>query len=139
VAAEYRLNERDDALVTAWPLDEDGRLPASPVRNTGAYTVDGDSDIDRIQGVAAQGETFLFAESSDTLERAPAGDRRQTADRCIKWGDGNGEDLYASPSQDVVVGINEGFLATGSTFWAVSYRQAFGLTPPPPGYPRRDC
>ena len=49
------------------------------------------------------------------------------------------EDLYASSTQDVVVGINEGFFATGSAFWAVSYRHAFGLTSPPKGYPRRDC
>jgi hypothetical protein len=139
VAGEYRLNRREDALVTVWPLDENGRLPASPVRSTGAYTIDGDSTIDRVQGVAAHGDTFLFAESSDTIERASAGARRGADDQCIKWGDGNGEDLYASPSQDVVVGINEGFLATGSTFWAVAYRQAFGFTPPPPGNPRRDC
>ena len=139
VAAEYRLDRRDDALVTVWPLDEDGRLPASPVRSTGAYAIDGNSDIDRVQGVAAHGETFLFAESHDTLERAPAGAARTPADRCVKWGDGNGEDLYASASQDVVAGINEGFFATGSAFWAVSYRQAFGLTPPPSGSPRRDC
>jgi hypothetical protein len=139
VAAEYRLDRRDDALVTVWPLDESGRLPPSPVRSTGAFTIDGDSDIDRVQGVAAHGETFLFAESHDTLERAGAGDTRKTADRCVRWGDGNGEDLYASTSQDVVAGINEGFFTTGSAFWAVSYRQAFGLTPPPSGFPRRDC
>lgn len=139
VAAEYRINTRDDALVTAWPLDEEGRLPQSPVRSLRAYTIDGDSGIDRVQGVVARGDTFLFAEASDTLERAAAGAKRQPADQCVKWGDGNGEDLYASPGQDVVVGINEGFLTTGSTFWAVNYRQAFGLTPPPPGAPRRDC
>jgi hypothetical protein len=141
VAAEYRLNNREDALVTVWPLEADGRLPdgRSPVRATSAYTIDGDSRIDRVQGVVADGDTFLFAESSDTIERAGAGARRTPADQCVKWGDGNGEDLYASPSQDMVAGINEGFLATGSTFWAVPYRQAFGFTPPPPGYPQRDC
>jgi hypothetical protein len=141
VAAEYRLNRRDDALVTTWPLDQAGRLGAakSAVRSTAAYTIDGDSEIDRVQGVAAHGDTFLFTESSDTLERARPGAQREAADRCIKWGDGNGEDLYASSTQDVVVGINEGFLATGSTFWAVPYRPAFGLTPPPPGSPGRDC
>jgi hypothetical protein len=141
VAAEYRLNNRDDAIVTLWPLEADGRLPSerSPIRVTRTYTIDGDSGIDRVQGVAADGDTFLFAEQSDTVERAGAGARRQTPDQCIEWGDGNGEDLYASPSQDIVAGINEGFLATGSAFWAVPYRQAFGFTPPPPGYPRRDC
>ena len=140
VAAEYRLNRRDDSLVTVWPLEADGRLPATrPIRSTRAYTIDGDSPIDRVQGVAAHGDTFLFAESSETLERVPVGARRQADDQCVKWGDGTGEDLYASPAQDVVVGINEGFLATGSTFWAVPYRPAFGLTPPPPGYPRQDC
>ena len=140
VAAEYRLNRRQDALVTVWPLEPDGRLPDSrPVSSIGAFTIDGDSAIDRVQGVAAHGDTFLFAESSETLERAPAGARRSPDDQCVKWGDGTGEDLYASSTQDVVVGINEGFLATGSTFWAVPYRQAFGFTPPSWDYPRRDC
>ena len=140
LAAEYRLNNRDDGLVTVWPLDPLGRLPQqASISATRAYTIDGDSGIDRVQGVVADGDTFLFAESADTIERAPAGARRQSVDQCVKWGDGNGEDLYAAPSQDIVVGINEGFLATGSTFWAVPYRQAFGLTPPPPGYPRRGC
>lgn len=139
VAAEYRLDERDDALVTVWPLDRDGRLPTSPIRSTAAYTIAGDGDIDRVQGVAADGDTFLFAESSDTLERAAPGARRSRPDRCVEWGAGNGEDLYASPSQDVVVGINEGFFTTGSAFWAVSYRQAFGLTPPPAGFPKPGC
>lgn len=140
VAVEYRLNRREDALVTVWPLEQNGQLPeARPVRSTRSFTIDGDSSIDRVQGVAAHGDTFLFTESSDTLERAPAGARRNEADQCTKWGDGNGEDLYASPAQDVVVGINEGFLATGSTFWAVPYRQAFGLTAPAWDYPRRDC
>ena len=139
VAAEYHLNPRDDALVTAWPLDEDGRLPEPPVRNNEAWSIDGDSGIDRVQGIAADGDTFLFAETTDTLERAEPDGRRTAADQCVKWGTGNGEDLYPSPSQDVVVGLNEGFLATGSAFWAVPYRQAFGRTPPPPGYPQRDC
>ncbi|HYH50598.1 MAG TPA: hypothetical protein VEG38_13715 [Acidimicrobiia bacterium] len=140
VAAEYRLDSREDALVTVWPLERDGRLPdARPVRTTRSYTIDGGGPIDRVQGVAAHGDTFLFAESAETIERAPAGARRQAGDRCIKWGDGTGEDLYASAGEDVVVGINEGFLATGSTFWAVPYRSAFGLEPPPQGYPRRDC
>ncbi|MEW6473257.1 MAG: hypothetical protein AB1679_13380 [Actinomycetota bacterium] len=141
LAAEYRLNNREDALVTTWPLDENGRLPGgqAPIRSIRAHTIDGDSGIDRVQGVAAHGDTFLFAESAETIERAPAGRPRRPADQCILWGDGTGEDLYASPSQNLVVGINEGFLATGSAFWAVSYRQAFGLTPPPPGSPRRDC
>lgn len=140
VAAEYRLNRRDDALVTVWPLEADGRLPdARPVRSRRAYTIDGDGPIDRVQGVAAHGDTFLFTESSDTLERVRPGARRDDADQCTKWGDGGGEDLYASPAQDVVVGINEGFLSTGSAFWAVPYRQAFGLAPPSWDYPRRDC
>ncbi|HET7720791.1 MAG TPA: hypothetical protein VFK43_12545, partial [Acidimicrobiales bacterium] len=131
VAAEYRLNSREDALVTTWPLDEAGRIGgAKPtVRSTSAYAIAGDGDIDRVQGVAAHDGTFLFAESSDTIERARAGAHPDPGDRCIEWGEGGGEDLYAPPSQDVVVGINEGFLATGSAFWAVPYRQAFGITP----------
>jgi hypothetical protein len=141
VAAEYRLRRGDEALVTAWPLQKDGRLPpADPdIRSGQAWTIDGDSQIDNVQGVAAAGELFLFAESSNEIERVPAGGPRPADDRCIEWGGGTGEDLYASETRDMVVGINEGFLATASAFWAVSYRHAFGLTPPPEGYPDHDC
>jgi hypothetical protein len=55
---------------------------------------------------------------------------------CIKWGAGTGEDLYASARRDVVVGINESTPRTRSAFWAVSYRQAFGLESQPA---ERDC
>jgi hypothetical protein len=144
VAAEYRFGSRDDALVTAWPLGPDGQLgPGNPVdrlvRSSRAYTIDGRSGIDRVQGVAAAGDVFLFSASSDRIERAAVGRARRPADRCIRWGKGNGEALYASRSRDLLVGINEGFLANGSAFWAVSYRLAFGLGPEPAGFPRRDC
>jgi hypothetical protein len=79
------------------------------------------------------------AEASNRIERAPAGTPRRADDRCIRWGAGNGEDLYAAPSRDLLAGINESSPGTGSAFWAVSYRQAFRLADPPKGYPRRDC
>jgi hypothetical protein len=141
VAAEYSFDSHADTLVTVWPLGADGQLPPADrrIHSLRAYTIDGDSGIDRVQGVAAAGDVFLFAESSDTIERSPAGAPRRAADKCIEWGAGTGEDLYAATGRDLLVGINEGFLATGSTFWAVSYRQAFGLEPPPPGFPRHDC
>ena len=60
-------------------------------------------------------------------------------DRCIRWGDGTGEDLYASPGRDLLAGIHESAPGSGSAFWAVSYRQAFRLAAPPKGYPRRTC
>lgn len=141
VAAEYRLRRRDEALVTAWPLQRDGQLPQAEtdVRSIRAWTIDGDSAIDNVQGVAAAGDLFLFAESSSELERVRAGVPRAEADRCVEWGGGTGEDLYASKRRDLLVGINEGFLATGSAFWGVSYRHAFGLAAPPEGYPDRKC
>jgi hypothetical protein len=141
VAAEYSFDSHADTLVTAWPLGTDGQLPpADPhIRSTRAYTIDGQSGIDRVQGVAAAGDIFLFAESSDTIERTPAGGPRRAADRCIEWGAGTGEDLYAARGPDLLVGINEGFLGTGSAFWAVSYRHAFGPEPPPHGSPKHDC
>lgn len=140
VGAEYRLDRRADAVVTIWPLRADGRLPAEArIRSIGVYRIRGDSSIDRVQGVAPAGERFLFSESSNQLERARAGVPRQTADRCVRWGAGVGEDLYASPARDLLVGINEGLLRTRSAFWAVSYRQAFGLVPPPEGWPLQRC
>jgi hypothetical protein len=141
VAAEWRLNPGSEALVTVWPLQRDGQLPpADPViRSRRAWTIDGDSIIDHVQGVAAAGERFLFSESSNRIERTPAGMPRRREDRCIRWGTGTGEDLYASERRDAVVGINESTPRTRSAFWAVSYRHAFALAPPPEGYPRRDC
>jgi hypothetical protein len=141
VAAEYSFDSHADTLVTVWQLGADGQLPpADPrIRSLRAYTIDGESGIDRVQGVAAAGDVFLFAESSDTIERTPVGAPRRGADQCIEWGAGTGEDLYAAKGRDLLVGINEGFLATGSAIWAVSYRQAFGLEPPPRGFPKHDC
>ena len=141
VAAEYRLNPWSDAIVTVWPVQEDGRLPpAEPrIESLRAYTIDGESVIDHVQGVASAGDFFVFSESSNRIERSPAGRPRQADDKCIRWGDGVGEDLYASPGRDLLAGINESSPGTGSAFWAVSYAHAFRLEPPPAGYPRRDC
>ncbi len=141
VAAEYRFGRAGDSLVTVWPVLADGRLPAGDphIRSTRAYTIDGGSRIDNVQGVAAAGDLFLFSESSNTIERTGAGVPRRETDTCIKWGAGTGEDLYASGRRDLLVGINEGFLRANSAFWAVSYRQAFNLAAPPKGYPRRAC
>ena len=141
VAAEFRLNPWSDALVTVWPLQADGRLPQEDggIRSIRAYTIDGNSVIDHVQGVASAGDVFLFAESSDHIDRTPAGAPRKADDRCIKWGAGTAEDLYASPDRDVLAGINESSPRTASAFWAVSYQQAFKLSAPPKGYPRRDC
>lgn len=141
VAAEWRLNPSTEALVTVWPLRTDGQLPpADPhIRSRQAWTIDGDSTIDHVQGVAAAGDRFLFSESSNRIERAPAGTPRRREDMCIKWGAGTGEDLYASKRRDVLVGINESTPKTRSAVWAVSYRHAFGLAPPPKGFPQQDC
>jgi hypothetical protein len=141
VAAEYRLNPGSDAIVTVWPVEEDGRLPpAEPrIESLRAYTIDGESIIDHVQGVASAGDFFVFSESSNRIERSPAAKPRKADDKCIRWGDGVGEDLYASPGRDLLAGINESSPGTGSAFWAVSYAHAFRLEPPPEGYPRRDC
>jgi hypothetical protein len=141
VAAEWRLNPGSEALVTVWPLQPDGQLPpADPtIRSRRAWMIDGDSIIDHVQGVVAAGDLFLFSESSNRIERTPAGTARRRDDMCIEWGAGTGEDLYASERRDVVVGINESSPRTRSAFWAVSYRHAFDRAPPPEGYPRRDC
>ncbi|HEV3365749.1 MAG TPA: hypothetical protein VG795_16725 [Acidimicrobiia bacterium] len=141
VAAEYRLNPWSDAIVTVWPVQKDGRLPpAEPhIESLRAYTIDGQSVIDHVQGVASAGDFFVFSESSNRIERSPAGVPRKSDDKCIRWGDGTGEDLYASPSRNLLAGINESSPRTGSAFWAVSYRQAFRLEAPPRGYPRRTC
>ena len=141
VAAEFRLLPWTDAIVTVWPLQEDGQLPAPDphIESFRAYTIDGDSIIDNVQGVASAGDFFLFSESSNRMERSPVGVPRRHDDRCIRWGNGMGEDLYASPGRDLLAGINESAPRTGSAFWAVSYRQAFRLAAPPKGYPRRTC
>ena len=141
VAAEFRLNPWSDAIVSVWPLRQDGRLPPPEPRieSLRAYMIDGDSVIDHVQGVASAGDFFLFSESSNRIERGPVGVPRKADDRCIRWGDGTGEDLYASPGRDILAGINESSPGTGSAFWAVSYRQAFRLEAPPKGYPRRTC
>jgi hypothetical protein len=141
VAAEFRLNPWSDAIVSVWPLQQDGRFPpAEPrIESLRTYAIDGDSIIDHVQGVASAGDFFLFAESSNRIERSPVGVPRKADDRCIRWGDGTGEDLYASPGRDLLAGLNESSPGTGSAFWAVSYRQAFRLATPPKGYPRRTC
>ena len=141
VAAEYRLNPWSDAIVTVWPVQKDGQLAPTErrIESLRAYTIDGNSFINHVQGVAAAGDFFLFSESSNSIERTPAGVPRKADDKCIRWGAGTGEDLYASPRRDVLVGINESAPGTGSAFWAVSYRQAFRLAAPPKGYPRRTC
>jgi hypothetical protein len=141
VAAEFRLNPWSDAIVSVWPLQQDGRLPVGDPRieSFRRYTIDGDSIIDQVQGVASAGDFFLFSESTNRIERSPVGVPRKADDRCIRWGDGTGEDLYASPGRDLLAGINESSPGTGSAFWGVSYRQAFRLAAPPKGYPRRTC
>ena len=141
VGAEYRLNPSAEAIVTVWPLRDDGQLPQGKRRidTVRTWIIDGDSVIDHVQGVASRGDLFLFSESSDRIERTPAGVPRRREDRCIEWGRGTGEDLYASSGRDLLVGINESSPFTGSAFWAVSYRQAFALAPAPDGYPDRDC
>ena len=141
VAAEFRLNPWSDAIVSVWPLHQDGRFASSEgrVESLRTYTIDGDSIIDHVQGVASAGDFFVFSESSNRIERSPVGVPRKADDKCIRWGDGTGEDLYASPGRDLLAGINESSPRTGSAFWAVSYRQAFRLEPPPKGHPRRTC
>ena len=141
VAAEFRLNPWSDAIVSVWPLQQDGRFPTAEPRieSLRAYTIDGHSVINHVQGVAAAGDFFVFSESSNRIERSPVGVPRKADDRCIRWGDGTGEDLYASPGRDLLTGINESAPGTGSAFWAVSYRHAFRLKAPPRGYPRRTC
>jgi hypothetical protein len=141
VAAEFRLLPWTDAIVTVWPLTQDGRLPpADPrIESFRAYTIDGDSIIDNVQGVASAGDFFVFSESSNRLERSPAGVPRRHDDRCIRWGNGIGQDLYAAPGRDLLAGINESTSRTRSAFWAVSYRQAFRLAAAPKGFPRRTC
>ena len=141
VAAEFRLNPWSAAIVTVWPLQQDGHLPPPEPRieSLRAYTIDGDSVIDHVQGVASAGDFFVFSESSNRIERSPAGVPRKADDKCIRWGDGTGEDLYGSPGRDLLAGINESAPRTGSAFWAVSYHQAFRMEAPPKGYPRRTC
>lgn len=141
VAAEFRLNPSSDAIVTVWPLQQDGSFPpAEPrIESLRAYTIDGQSVINNVQGVASAGDFFLFSESWNQIERSPVGTPRKADDKCIRWGDGTGEDLYASPGRDLLAGINESSPGTGSAFWGVSYRQAFRVEAPPKGYPRRRC
>lgn len=109
VAAEYRLGRADAALVTVWPLETDGRLPPADPRisSTQAYTIDGGSRIDNVQGVAAAGDIFLFSESANTIERTPAGVPRREEDQCIEWGTGTGEDLYASRPGDLLASTKD--------------------------------
>jgi hypothetical protein len=141
VAAEFRLNPWSDAIVSVWPLQQDGRFASSEgrVESLRTYTIDGDSIIDHVQGVASAGDFFVFSESSNRVERSPVGVPRKADDKCIRWGDGTGEDLYTSPGRDLLAGINESSPGTGTAFWAVSYREAFRLEAPPKGYPRRTC
>ena len=141
VAAEFRLNPGSDAIVSVWPLRQDGSFPPAEPRidSLRTYTIDGQSVINNVQGVASAGDLFLFSESANQIERSPVGVPRKADDKCIRWGDGTGEDLYASPGRDVLAGINESAPGTGSAFWAVSYQEAFRLKAPPKGYPRRTC
>lgn len=141
VAAEYRLNPASDAIVTVWPVKEDGRLRPgeSRVESLRAYTIDGESVINHVQGVASAGDFFVFSESWNQIERSPVGKARKADDKCIRWGAGVGEDLYASPGRDLLVGINESTRGIGSAFWAVSYRHVFEPETAPKGYPRRTC
>ena len=142
VAAEFRLNPWSDAIVSVWPLEQDGQLPQSDdgrIDSLRTYSIDGDSVIDNVQGVASAGDFFLFSEATNRIDRSPVGVPRKFDDRCIRWGKGIGEDLYASPGDDLLAGINESGPGVGSAFWAVSYRQAFRQAAPPRGYPRRTC
>ena len=141
VAAEFRLNLFSDAIVSVWPLQQDGQFPpADPrIESFRTYMIDGHSVIDHVQGVASRGNFFLFSESSNRIERSPVAFPRRADDKCIRWGAGTGEDLYASPGRDLLAGINESSPGTGSAFWAVSYRHAFRQKAPPKGYPRRTC
>ena len=141
VAAEFRLNPWSDAIVSVWPLQQDGRFPpAEPrIESLRTYTIDGESVINNVQGVASAGDFFVFSESANQIERSPVGVPRKADDKCIRWGNGTGEDLYASPGRDLLAGINESAPGVGSAFWAVSYRQAFRLAAPPKGFPKRTC
>jgi len=141
VAAEFRLNPWSDAIVSVWPLQQDGQLPpADPnIESLRTYTIDAHSVINNVQGVVSRGDFFLFSESWNQIERSPVGKVRKADDKCIRWGDGVGEDLYASPGRDLLAGINESSSGVGSAFWAVSYRQAFRQEKPPRGYPKRTC
>jgi hypothetical protein len=101
----------------------------------------GEIAINEVQGVASADGVFLFSEEDNTIERARMGVTRSQRDKCIAWGDGVAEDLYASKSRDLVVGINEG--ATGDpvdaevSFWGVSHHDAFGIDEPTE--PKHDC
>lgn len=141
VAAEFRLNPWSDAIVSVWPLRQDGRLPPDQTRieSLRTYAIDGASVINHVQGVAARGDFFVFSESANRIERSPVGVPRKADDKCIRWGDGTGEDLYASPDRDLLAGINESSPGVGSAFWAVSYDHGFRLAKPPKGYPKRTC
>ena len=141
VAAEFRLNPWSDAIVSVWPLQQDGRLPpADPrIESLRTHTIDGHSVINHVQGVASAGDFFVFSESWNQIERSPVGKVRKADDKCIRWGAGVGEDLYASPGRDLLVGINESTRDIGSAFWAVSYRHVFEPETAPKGYPRRTC
>lgn len=127
VIAQY-LDTNHDALVARFPLASDGRLSVSDGRaySSAVFTIDKDSDINKAQGVASAGGTFLFATSGETLERARPNTVRREYDKCIRWGQNQAQDLYASPAKNVLWGINE--YPADRTIWSVNYRYAFGFT-----------
>ena len=142
VAAEYRLPRGDEALVTAWPLEKDGRLPAADpdIRSVRAWTIDGDSQIDNVQGVAAAGDLFLFAESSNEIERVRVGTPRGGGRPVHQVGRGHRrgplrlrEPRHGRRDQRGLPGHGVGVL--GGVLPA-------GVRPrrrPPKGYPDHDC
>ena len=127
VVAQY-LDTKHDALVARFPLTSDGRLVVTGGRvySTAVYTIDKDSDIDKVQGVASARGTLLFSTSRARLERARPNTVRQEDDKCIRWGQNQAQDLYASPATGVLWGINE--YPGDRTIWSVNHAQAFGLT-----------
>jgi hypothetical protein len=148
VGAEYDVDTDHNTLVTRWPMNPDGSLAAIGDRLKSYFDhalIDGDSEISRVQGVAVRNGTYLFSESWDSLERARVGQIRSSTDKCLEWGRGTAEDLYASQTYPLVWGINEKpyQLVLGlpprfeerRSFWAVHRDYAFGLATPPPGFP----
>ncbi len=127
VVAQY-LDTKHDALVARFPLTSNGRLAVTGgrVHSTAVYTIDKDSDIDKVQGVASAGGTLLFSTSGAKLERARPNTVRQKDDKRIAWGQNQAQDLYASPATGRLWGINE--YPGDRTIWSVNHRQAFGPT-----------
>lgn len=146
VAVEYEPDRSNEAIVSRWPLTSAGDLrhvvrTGAKVTSSAIHVIDGDSDIDRVQGVVATNGRYLFSTSDQTIERARVGVVRSQADKCIRWGGGvpamfegdrdNGpaEDLYHSPREGFVAGINE--RSGNRAFWMVDAGWAFGTVKPP--------